>query len=231
MPDPRPNPEDEGSSEVNQRRTLKERFIAMMNRGNRDRMPRQKPPKESPQIGPPQAEAPPSNKKSSTISPGQRIRVSAPFSLFLGHGISDYLIQRVVMFIDEPPVRSIVHLFTNTMIYYSTQEEPTQKPPPSGEHPVAPPHSESSPTNTPDDTKPESSGVQHVVEVMVSFVPSEAKAHVCPCSMDLKNRRTIFLVWYRYLRGFVAVVGDIVVGDARPATTPRYVTAPLTRHF
>ena len=195
MPHPRPNPDNEESSEGNQRRTLIERFRTMMKRGNRDRTPRQQPPEEFHQTSTPQAKVPPSNKKSSTISLGQRVRVSVPFSSFLGDGISDYLIQRVVMFIDEPPVRSLVHLFTNTTIYCFSQEKATQKPPPSGEQPEAPPHSESGPPNAPDDTKPEPSGVQLVVEVMVSFMSSEAEAHMYSCSKGLKNhRRTIFLV-------------------------------------
>ena len=166
-----------------------------MKRGNRDRTPRQQPPEESHQTSTPHVKVPPSNKKSSTISLGQRVRVSVLFCLFLGDETSDYLIQRVVMFIDEPPVRSLVHWFANTTIYCFPQEKATQKPPPSGEQPEAPPHSESGPSNVPDDAKPEPSGVQQVVEVMISFMPSEAEANIYSFSKGLKNhRRTIFLV-------------------------------------
>ena len=194
-PHPRPNPDNEGSSEGNQPQTLVERFRTMMKRGNRDRTPRQKTPEESHQTSGPRAKVPPSNKKLSTISLGQRVRVSVPFSLFQGDGISDYLIQRVVMSIDERPVRSLLRLFTNTTIHCFPQEKATQKPPPSGEQPAAPPNSEPGPPNAPDDTKHEPSGVQHVVEVMVSFMPSEAETHMYSCSKRLKNhRRTIFSV-------------------------------------
>ena len=193
-PHPRPNPANEESPEGNQRRTLIERFRTIMKSGNRDRTPRRNPPEESHQTSTPQAKVPPSNTKPSTISLGQRVRVSVPFSLFLGDGISDYLIQRVVMFIDERPVRSLVHLFTNTTIDCFSQEKATQKPLPSGKQPEAPANSESGPPNALDDTKPEPSGVRHIVEVMVSFVPSEAEAHMYSCSKGLKNhRRTIFL--------------------------------------
>ena len=95
---------------------------------------------------------------------------------------------------DERPVRFLVHLFTDIIIYRFSQEKATQKPPPSGEQPEAAPQSESGPPNAPDDMKPEPSSVQHVVEVMVSFMPSEVEAHMYSCSADLKNHRTIFLV-------------------------------------
>ena len=74
----------------------------------------------------------------------------------------------------------------NVMTNCYSQEQATQKTPPageqskvtpSGEQPKATTQSDVDPAHPPDDAKQESSGVQHTIEVMVSFMPSEAKAH------------------------------------------------------
>ena len=75
----------------------------------------------------------------------------------------------------------------NVMTHCSSQEQATQKTPPAGEQSKVTPSVEQpkattqldvDPANPPDDAKQESSGVQHTIEVMVSFMPSEPKAHV-----------------------------------------------------
>ena len=75
----------------------------------------------------------------------------------------------------------------NIMTNDSSQEQATQKMPPageqskvtpSGEQPKATTQSDIDPANPSNDTKQESLGVQHTIEVMVSFMPSEPKAHV-----------------------------------------------------
>ena len=103
--DPQPNPDDAVSSDGVQRRTFRDWFRKRMKR-SRNRMPDQIPlegssrnrmpgqllsedpsrnqihdqiPSGDPsQTDTPQARAPPSNKKSSTLALGQRIRVSVP---------------------------------------------------------------------------------------------------------------------------------------------------------
>ena len=146
----------------------------MMRRGKHNQTPHQTRSEDSPRPGTSQAEAPPSNKKSSTMSPGQRIRVSVLLlSVSEGH-ISDHLAQRAVMWIgdDGPSVRSFVYPSMNIVTDRSSQKEATRKSPPSGEQPQseeqpkATAKSEAEPTNPPDDAKRESSGAQRNVEVI-----------------------------------------------------------------
>ena len=101
--------------------------------------------------------------------------------------ISDHSTQRAVMWIgDELAVHSFVYWCMNTMNNCSSQEQVTQETPlvgeqskvtPSGEPPKATTQSDVGPANTLDDMKHESSGVQHMIQVMVSFMHSEVKAH------------------------------------------------------
>ena len=91
----------------------------------------------------------------------------------------------------------------------------------SNDPPKTTPRSEAGLVNAPTDTKPESSGVQHAVEVMVLFVPSEAEAHIDFCSEDLENHhRTLSTFTFRspYLHGCVVAAGGILVELVRPAT-------------
>ena len=75
MADPTPNPEPAESSKGNQFRTFVGWFSRMMKR-SRNRMPRQMPSEESPQTGTPPTKAAPSNEQRSTMSLGQRLKVS-----------------------------------------------------------------------------------------------------------------------------------------------------------
>ena len=183
--DPKPNPDNTPTPEGIQRRSLGGWFRRMM-KSNRNRS-HEIPSEDFSQTGAPQAKPPPSNQKASIITPGQRIRVSLPCLSDSSARISDYLAQRVVQWIgDEPPVRTFVYWCMNIMTNWSSQEPATQETPPageqskvtpSGEQPKATAQSNVDPANPPDDTKQASSGVQHTIEVMVFFMPSEAKAH------------------------------------------------------
>ena len=77
-PDPKPNPDNTESSEGSQRRTIRGWFRTMTKR-SRNRTPRQMPLEDHAQTSTPLTQAPPSNKKISTVSYGQRIRVSVSF--------------------------------------------------------------------------------------------------------------------------------------------------------
>ena len=73
-PDPKPNPDNTEPSEGSQRRTIRGWFKTMTKR-NRNWTSHQMPSED--RTTPP-TKTPPSNKKSSTVSYGQRIRVSVP---------------------------------------------------------------------------------------------------------------------------------------------------------
>ena len=76
--DAKPNPEITESSGGNQRRTLWEWFRAMMKQGSHGRTPEQRPTEESPEtrLSTPHMKVTPSNEQPSTMSPGQRVKVS-----------------------------------------------------------------------------------------------------------------------------------------------------------
>lgn len=72
-PDPQPHPDN---TEGNQRRTLVGWFRSMIKRGGHKRTPHQAPSEVSPQTSIPHTKPTPSNEQPSTISPGQRVKVS-----------------------------------------------------------------------------------------------------------------------------------------------------------
>ena len=84
------------------------------------------------------------------------------------------------------------------------------------------PRPEGGPDNTPDDTKHESSRVQHNVEVRVHFTCSQAEAYVDFCSKDSRihhGTRSIFIVRSGYLHGSVVAARAIVVKSAERGTS------------
>ena len=86
---------------------------------------------------------------------------------------------------DEPSVRSIViGLLMNTIICCFSQEKATKKPDASSEPPGTTAQPEAGPSDAPDETKPETSGVQREVEVRLPFLLLEAEAHDCSCSKE-----------------------------------------------
>ena len=123
MPNPKPSADNAESSEGGERQNTGTWFRRILQRGSRNRTRRQKLPEESPDTGASREKAPLPNKTSSTIAPGQRIRVSLPLSPFLGR-VSNQLAQRVVMWMgDERPVRSfVIGLLIHTDLLLSTGE-------------------------------------------------------------------------------------------------------------
>jgi hypothetical protein len=86
MPDPTPTSDDPASSEGNHR-TVGVWFRTVMTNHSHNRTPRQTPFDASRQsVIPSQTKATLPNEKPSTMSPGRRQKVSAPFSVDTGHG-------------------------------------------------------------------------------------------------------------------------------------------------
>ena len=90
--DPWPNVDNAEPSVGNQRRTLGGWFKTAMKRGNRKRPPHQMPSEESPRTSTPQTKTTPSNEQLSTMSPGQRVKVSVPLFSLIGR---EYLTIRL----------------------------------------------------------------------------------------------------------------------------------------
>jgi hypothetical protein len=143
------------------------------------------PSEAAPQSGiPSQTKATPANEKPSTMSPGRRQKVSAPFkfSIDTGHRyLTTWLSGRLEGLLSND---RLVHASYPFMIitYYSSQKKTAAKPTATGQPPKTTPHTEAGPTPVPDETTAEPSGAQNNVEARVCFVRFAAGTHNASCS-------------------------------------------------
>lgn len=113
-PDTQPHPDNTESSKGTQRRTLVGWFSSTMKRRGHNRMPRQE---VSPQTSTPRTKTAPSNEQYSTMSPGQRVKVSVLLVDRYGY-LTGRLSARLPSLLSD---RRLVHASTRLRISSLTQ--------------------------------------------------------------------------------------------------------------